>query len=294
MSLQPTPAKGRVPIFDLAVFHQSAGHHHRFRSQAVDRRCGADSPHLAASREEGIRISVSLDLDTVLHEISESARALTGARYCAIATIDETGEPVDFVTSGLTEEEHRNLAAWPDGPRLFEHFRDFSGPLRLSDAAAHVRALGYASDRLPYYRTFLGMPMRHQGRHVGNFYLVEKESGHEFAAEDEELLVLFASQAATAIANARAYRDEQRAGADLEALVDTSPIGVAVFDARTGMPVSLNREMRRIVGSLRTPGRAGRATAAGHDVPVRRRARDRRASALRGIHESPAWPSLVV
>ena len=199
-----------------------------------------------------LRISASLDLDTVLHEISESARALTGARYCAIATIGETGKPVDFVTSGLTEEEHRNLAEWPDGPRLFEHFRDFPGPLRLSDAAAHVRALGYASDRLPY-RTFLGMPMRHQGTHVGNFYLVEKESGQEFADEDEELLVLFASQAATAIANARAYRDEQRARADLEALVDTSPIGVAVFDARTGMPVSLNREMRRIVGRLRTP-----------------------------------------
>ena len=43
-----------------------------------------------------LRISASLDLDTVLHEISESARALTGARYCAIATIGETGEPVDL------------------------------------------------------------------------------------------------------------------------------------------------------------------------------------------------------
>ena len=67
--------------------------------------------------------------------------------------------------------------------------------------------------------------------------------------------MLFASQAATAIANARTYRAEQRARADLEALIETSPGGVVVFDVGTGHPVSLNREARRIVESLRMPGR---------------------------------------
>ena len=94
--------------------------------------------------------------------------------------------------------------------------------------------------------------MRHRGVHVGNFFLAEKEDGREFTSEDEEVLVLFASQAATAIANARTHRDEQRARADLEALVDTSPVGVVVFDARTGRAVSFNREARRIVGGLRS------------------------------------------
>ena len=56
--------------------------------------------------------------------------------------------------------------------------------------------------------------------------------------------MLFASQAA-AVANAHKHRGEQRARADLEALVDTSPVGMVVFDARTGNPVSLNREARR-------------------------------------------------
>ncbi len=45
-----------------------------------------------------------------------------------------------------------------------------------------------------------------------------------------------------------------QARADLEALVETSPVGVVVFDARTGRPVSLNREVKRIVESLRMPG----------------------------------------
>ncbi len=56
-----------------------------------------------------------------------------------------------------------------------------------------------------------------------------------------------------AIANARRHREERRARADLETLIDTSPVGVAVFDATTGAPVSFNREARRIVELLRDP-----------------------------------------
>ena len=202
-----------------------------------------------------LRISASLDLDTVLHEVIESARALTGARYGMITTIDDAGQLQDFVTSGFTPDERRQLADWPDGPRLFEHLRDLPGVLRLRDLSAYVRSLGFSSDPM-LSKTFQGTPMRHRGVHVGNFFLGKKEKGREFTNEDEEVLVLFASQAATAIANARTYRDEQRARADLEALVDTSPVGVVVFDARTGNPVSLNREAKRIVEGLGMPGRS--------------------------------------
>ena len=209
---------------------------------------------IAALSAASLRISASLDLETVLNEVAESARSLTGARYAAIATIDEAGAPQDFVTSGFTEAEHRAMAEWSEGPRLFEHFRDLEEPLRIADVPAYVQALGFPTDRLPS-KTFQGTPMRHRGVHVGNFYLVEKEGGEPFTDEDEEILVLFASQAATAIANARTYRAEQRARADLEALIETSPVGVVVFDAGTGRPVSLNREARRIVEGLRMAGR---------------------------------------
>ena len=38
-----------------------------------------------------------------------------------------------------------------------------------------------------------------------------------------------------------------RTRADLETLVEASPAALAVFDARTGRPVSFNREAARIV-----------------------------------------------
>ena len=85
----------------------------------------------AENAAQRARFSASLDLETVLNEVVESARSLTGARYGAIATIDETGAPQDFVTSGFTADEHRHIVEWPDGPRLFEFFRDLPGPLRI-------------------------------------------------------------------------------------------------------------------------------------------------------------------
>ena len=200
-----------------------------------------------------LRISQSLDLATVLEEVVEGARALTGARSGVITTIDERGQVQDFVTSGLPPEERRMMLEWPDGPRLFEHLRDLATPLRVADLPGYLGSLGLSSN--PWgAKTLQGTPMHHRGEHLGHFFLADKEDGEAFTAEDEEILVLFASQAATAIANARTHLDVERARASLEALVETSPVGVVVFDARTGRPVSFNREAQRIVEEIRTPG----------------------------------------
>ena len=199
-----------------------------------------------------LRIGGSLDVGTVLQEVVDGARALTRARYGMIATVDERGHPHDFITSGLTAEEHRQLADWTDGPRLFEHLRGLPSPVKIEDAPKYLRSLGYAH-RLFDAKVFLGMPMHHRDVHVGSFFLAAEEGGTRFSDEDEEILKLFALQAAAAVTNARTYRDERRARADLEALVETSPIGVVVFDANTGVPVSYNRETERIVGALSDP-----------------------------------------
>ncbi len=200
------------------------------------------------------RIASSLDPGTVLREVLESARGLSGARHGVVVTLDESGGPDGFRSSGIAPGEHRGLVDWPEGPRFLEHFRDLAEPLRLADLRAHAQALGFSPDRLPW-RTFLCAPMRHRGTRVGSLFLAGKEGGGAFTGEDGEVLGFLASQAAAALANARAHRAERRARADLEALVETSPVGVALFDAQTGAPVSINREMRRIGEKLRTAGR---------------------------------------
>ncbi len=201
-----------------------------------------------------LRISRSLDVATVLREAVEGACALTGTRSGAVATVDERGRLGSFVTFGASMEERRKILEWPDAPRIYEHLRELPGPVRVADLPGYLDSLGLSPT--PWASGSLhGTPMHHRGEYLGHFFLGDKEDGEGFTDEDEEILVLFASQAATAIANARTYRDVERARADLEALVETSPVGVAVFDAGTGHPVSFNREARRIVEGLRTPGR---------------------------------------
>ena len=201
-----------------------------------------------------LRVSASLDLATVLREVIDAARALTGAGCGIIATVDEAGRPQEFICSGLTADEERRMSAWPDAMRLFDHLRGLEAPLRLSDLGDYVNRLGLAPGLIPC-STFCATPMRHGAADVGSFFLGEKADGDQFDGDDEALLVLFAAQATIAIANARAYRDERRARADLEALVETSPVGVVVFDSLTAMPLRVNREARRIVEALRLPGR---------------------------------------
>ena len=210
---------------------------------------------LSRLSQASLRINESLDFDTVLQGVLDSACSLTGARYGVITLLDESGQVQDFVTCGLTSEEHRRFTDLPEGMMFFQYLSNIQEPLRLRDFHSHIRSLGLPEFQPPMAVStplpFLAAPIRHLGESVGAFYVGEKDV--EFTPEDEEILVMFASQAALVIANARRHRDEQRARADLETLIDTSPVGVLVFNAKTGGVTSVNREARRIVSGLHMP-----------------------------------------
>ena len=204
---------------------------------------------LSGLTEAILRISEDLDLDLVLQEIVDSARSLTDARYGAITTLDESGELQDLLISGMTSEEKQALLELPQGWTLFRYLTGCEETLRTGDLAAHTRSVGFPQGYLPA-RTLLGTRIRDGDKHIGNIYIGERESGLDFTSEDEETLEMFAAQAAMAITNARRYGEEQRAKADLEALVNTSPVGVLVFDAKSGLVVKFNQEARRILGDI--------------------------------------------
>ena len=230
---------------------------------------------LSRMAEACLRIASNLDIDAVLQEVIDGARSLTGARYGALVSFDDSGGIRDLVISGMTPEERQRMGDPPKGLGLLGYLNETPRLLRLRDIASHPSAVGFPQNHPPM-KTFLGAPIRHLGEPVGNIYLTEKEGGREFTPEDEDTLVLFAAQAAMAIANALSYRAEQQARADLEALINISPVGVLVFDAKTGDLVSSNEETRRIVGKLNAPGRSVKQllevmslrTMDGRDIPL--------------------------
>ncbi len=201
-----------------------------------------------------LRINESLDIGEVLQGVLDSARALTDARYALITTLDDSGQVDDFLVAGLSDAETRQLWQMSGALELIGYLSAMTGPLRVADFAAHVRSMGLPEFRPPVpTSSFLAVPIRHRGVSMGNIHVSKEEPGEEFTQEDEETLVMFASQAALVIANARRHREEQRARAGLETLIDTTPVGVVVFDIRTGAVASFNPEARRIVDGLRDP-----------------------------------------
>ena len=221
-------------------------HHHQDIAALQDR--------LTRLSQASLNINESLDLDDVFRKVLDSARSLTGARYGVITTINDAGHKNAFLSSGTTPEEHRQLAEMPERHQLFGYLSRLSAPMRVDDFQSHTRSLGMPefTPLLPV-RAFLGAPIRYRGASMGHIYLAKPDGAPEFTQEDEETLAMFASHAALAIANARRYRDEQRARNDLEALVSLSPLGVLVFDARTGDLLLVNEEARRIGGGQHEP-----------------------------------------
>ena len=216
-----------------------------------DREIQALKDRLSRMSRASLRINESLDFDSVLQEVVDSARALTGSRYAALTIHGGEGELPYFIVSGITPEEQQGLWDMPQGRQFFDYLSRLETPLRVADVSEYFQALE-TPEFLPSVpvTSLLVTPIRHAGARVGTIYLSRGEEGGEFTPEDEDIVVMFASQAALVIVNARRHREEQRARTDMETLVDTSPVAVLVFDAGTAELVSHNREATRIAGDV--------------------------------------------
>ena len=207
--------------------------------------------------EASKHIHSSLETDAVLQAVIDSCCVLTDARYGAILTFDESGKAERFRTCGISPEEQRQMGRLPMGQGLLAHLSETEGTLRLPDVADDSRLAG-SLDNHPPMKSFLGASLRHEDKHLGNIYLARDEEGGSFTAEDEEALQTFIPHVMASIVNSRAYEKEICVRADLKAWLDTSPVGVLVYDMKTSELVSLNPEARRIVHGLQVPGRSQR------------------------------------
>lgn len=131
--------------------------------------------------EASLRINESLDFDSVLQGVLDSACALTDARLGVITVLNSSGDILDFLAHGLTAAEVAQLETVPGGIEFHKEFSKASAPLRLSDFPCYFRELGHPGTNLPPPKSpevsLLAAPIRHMGEHVGNIFLGEKEGG---------------------------------------------------------------------------------------------------------------------
>ena len=227
------------------------------RTEELVREIEVLEERVARMREAMFRINESLDFGTVLQGVLDSACSLTGAKYGTVVVYNERGMR-DTLAHGVDTEVTGHLCDMPETLEYFEHFRKIEGPVRSPGCNIYAREANLPEFRPPPpinpNAPLLTAPIRLGGEVTGTFLLAEKEGGLTFTAGDEETLVVFASQASLVISNARRYREEQKARAGLQTLIDTSPVGVALFDIMTGMPLLFNQEAIRVVEGLVDPG----------------------------------------
>lgn len=227
---------------------------------------------LRALVEAGIAVSSELSLDAVLRKLTETAAALTGARYAALGVVDASGQRLErFITVGVDEETRRRIGRLPEGRGVLGVLIKEARPLRLRDVSSHPRAAGFPPHHPPM-RSFLGVPILLRGAVFGNLYLAEKQGEEEFTAEDEEMVTLLAAQAAVAVENARLYESAMRWLRQLESLneVGNALTGELELPRLLQLVASRLRELVRarfvIIALPAEPGALRIAAVAGRDV----------------------------
>lgn len=155
-----------------------------------------------------VRITSEHDLERVLQEVADSARAVIEARYAALGILDGTSSRLErFVTSGMSSEVHGRVGDPPSGRGILGLLIQEPTPLRLPDLRQHAKAFGFPDQHVPM-KSFLGVPILGRDGPIGNLYLTEKIGAAEFTAEDESFAVMLAAHAAVAVENAR-YHEER-------------------------------------------------------------------------------------
>jgi signal transduction histidine kinase len=164
-----------------------------------------DEARLRRLIEVGRGLLSQLDPESVLDQMLEEARDITGARYAALGILDRDRRELErFITRGIDGETQRSIGDLPRGLGILGVLIDSPLPLRVPNVGAHPKSYGFPPGHPPM-ASFLGVPVLVRGQAWGNLYLTEKAGGGEFDAVDEESVVILAAWAAIAIENARLH-----------------------------------------------------------------------------------------
>jgi len=190
--------------------------------------------------QAGIALTSELSLQAVLQKVVDLARAQVDARYAAMSVLDDYGGIRQFITSGMTQEERERIGPIPQGRGLLGTLLSQNCPLRLADIASDPRSAGFPPGH-PRMKTLLGVPVVFRDRIIGNLYLTDKKDGTEFTEHDEEVLLLFAAQAATAIHNAELYEEANRRAEEWKALFELGRDITASPDVQRLLQITVSR-----------------------------------------------------
>jgi signal transduction histidine kinase len=208
--------------------------------------------------DAGRALVAELDPQAVLDRTLAAAREVTGARYAALGVLGERRTELEqFLTIGIDDQTRTAIGLLPRGRGVLGVLLAQDGPLRLDDVARHPLSAGFPEGH-PRMHSFLGVPILIRGETWGSLYLTDKQDG-PFTDADEEAAVILADWAATAVQNARRYRDSERRRIERERTAGGSPATpqpTVGADGETGLErvLELIVDRGRVLIDLRSHG----------------------------------------
>lgn len=158
--------------------------------------------------EAGVSLMGELTVESVLQSVTDAGRVVVDARHAALGLLDEGGEISDLHVSGLEDAEPRPTFENHDLEGMFQKLYGLEKAIRINDP--HDLSEGWAMPAgHPLVANLLGVPIQGSDRTIGFLSLANKVHLDGFTAQDEEMVGLLASLAATVIENARLLAQEK-------------------------------------------------------------------------------------
>ncbi len=166
----------------------------------------AEHPEFLATLYEITReLNSSLDLDTVLENVMDRVIEVTGAERGFLMLKNERGELEFRVARGIDRSD-LDSPEFQVSTSIIRQVEQTHQPLLTDNAQRDDRLAGGASIMLLGLRSILCVPILVKERLIGLVYVDNRLHVGIFNEHHRDLLAAFASQAGTAIENARLYQ----------------------------------------------------------------------------------------
>jgi signal transduction histidine kinase len=211
----------------------------------------ARSSHTVASNVlDLLSLGDTPDLTLILERILRAARTAVSARYAALGVPDGRGGFERFITAGISEQRAAQIGELPRVHGVLGALLE-SGPIVLRDIREHPR-FSYFPPSHPVMTDFLGVPITHRGKVLGNLFLAGRRGGGRFTAHDRHVVEVLARYAGVAIANADLYGSAQ----ELAVAEERARVARELHDAASQRLFSLVYEARAASMRARDPADA--------------------------------------
>ncbi|GAB4419849.1 MAG: hypothetical protein Kow00106_16200 [Anaerolineae bacterium] len=202
-------------------------------------------------------LNSSLDPDTVLSGVVDTAIAITGAERAYIVLASSDSETFEFRIARDAQRRPLEASAFTVSESIIQQVARTGQPVIAGDALLDTHLGQHTSIMVHGPRSIICVPLRSRERVIGVLYADNRRALNLFGEREASLLLAFANQAAVAIENAHLFarvRNTLAAITEMKHLLDNvleSIVSGVITTDRHDRIVIFNRAAEQILGISR-------------------------------------------